>query len=85
LDGGGWWEPISLKAAICVGGSIRTFDAINAQHRQATAELQQFFPAENTFCFGASCHNRILADSLFVRQCKMGLWEAKSRDAKLIP
>jgi hypothetical protein len=33
LNGGGWWEPILLKAAVCVNGSIRAFDTIKAQQR----------------------------------------------------
>jgi hypothetical protein len=56
LNGGGWREPFVLKAAIRIGGSIGAFDARNAQHRQATAELRQFFPVEDSFGLGAAYH-----------------------------
>ena len=72
LNSGGWWEPISLKAAICIGSPIRAFNTIKAQQRQTTPELQQFFPAENSFCLCSACRDRLELTGEWMAAMKFG-------------
>jgi hypothetical protein len=67
LDGGGRWKLLTLERTVFVGGLVNLLDAIVAQHQQSSGKLCELFPVKNGFGFGAARHNRILADSPFVR------------------
>ena len=73
LNGGGWWEPFSIEAAVVVRRLVDAFHAGNTEHRQTPGELCQFIPAQDRVGFRAACHNWILADSLFVRHDRSAL------------
>jgi hypothetical protein len=47
LNGGGWWEPLSIKTAIVVGGVVDAFDAGTTEQDEAARELCQFVPAQD--------------------------------------
>ena len=47
---------------------VNTLDSRHAQHRQTPGVLCQFVTAEDRLWIGAAYYDRILADSLFVRQ-----------------
>jgi hypothetical protein len=67
LNGGGWWDSFSVKAAVVVGRLVDAFNAGNAQHRQVPGEICELLFGQNGFGFWATSHERILACSLFVR------------------
>src|SRR5665811_987246 len=56
LNGGGWWEPFSIEAALVVRRLVDAFHAENTEHRQTPRELCQFIPAQDRVGFRAACH-----------------------------
>jgi len=67
LDGDSARELLAIEPAVSVRRLVDLLHGIVTQHGQSPGELCQLFPVKYGLRFGAACHDRILADSLFVR------------------